>query len=69
MQQKSQQNLFDYDDSDSANEIIVSLLNIQHDSQFDYYGKKVSTCNNKGKISIYEIIENRQHKSSEIKNA
>lgn len=27
MQQKSQQNIFDYDDSDSANELIVDLLN------------------------------------------
>jgi len=27
MQQKSQQNIFEYDDSDSANELIVDMLN------------------------------------------
>lgn len=68
MQQKNQNN-FDYD-SESQNDIIVSTsLLTQHDSQFDYYGKRVATCNSKGKIAFFEIIDNRHSKQSDIKTA
>jgi len=35
--------------------VIQFLLILQHDSQYDYYGKMLATCASDGNISVFDV--------------
>ena len=41
-------------------------MNLKHDSQYDYYGKKLATSCSDGKITIFDVINHNFKKITEI---